>query len=82
MARPPRPTHADPDLVYPPWFPNRATDAIAFTLYGLSVLMTALRLYTRGVVLHALGVDDVLITIATVSCQLSMALCLGLCSRT
>ncbi|KAI9779994.1 MAG: hypothetical protein M1816_003276 [Peltula sp. TS41687] len=60
-----RPRVTAPDQRYPPWLPNRTTDAIAFTLYALATLTTLVRLYARGIVLRALGSDDVLITIAT-----------------
>ena len=42
-------------------------DATIFIFYSLSILATGLRLYSRGCVLHALGLDDILAFAAIVS---------------
>lgn len=47
-------------------------DAICFGLFALAAVTTVVRLYTRGILLRALGLDDLLITMATVSTILSL----------
>lgn len=49
--------------------PMSQYDAICFSLFALAAVTTVVRLYTRGIILRALGWDDLLITIATVSTQ-------------
>ncbi|KAI9827953.1 MAG: hypothetical protein M1826_006149 [Phylliscum demangeonii] len=54
-----------PKLYFPPMLSMPATDAIIFTLYAVATVTTVVRLYTRGVVLRAFGLDDLLMVIAT-----------------
>ncbi|KAI9785078.1 MAG: hypothetical protein M1816_000548, partial [Peltula sp. TS41687] len=47
------------------FMPMSQYDAICFGLYALATLTTVIRLYTRGIILRALGWDDILITAGT-----------------
>ncbi|KAI9831612.1 MAG: hypothetical protein M1826_003221 [Phylliscum demangeonii] len=51
---------------FPTIMPISQIDGVLFTLYAVAVVTTVLRLYCRGFVLHAFGLDDVLITVAVV----------------
>lgn len=54
-------------LPYDYMISTAAFGGIAFTLWSIAAVTTLLRLYTRGVVLNYLGLDDYLALLGTVS---------------